>query len=113
MKRFVDDLDRSGRSLKGEPEMIKMGLFDNHKNWSGRPGRLPAPAPLRSGRARLTHPAPRAMTSLRDQTDAPQPSRGQRETPLQLAEALPHDPGLVRAAAEPLLPGPSHVVQQA
>jgi hypothetical protein len=57
--------------------------------------------PLRSGRAQFRHPAPRAMNSLRDQTNAPRPSRGQRETPLQLAETLPRDPGLVRSAAKP------------
>src|SRR4051794_402017 len=102
-----------GASLGWSWWVIGRGRFYGCRTWSGRPGRLPAPAPLRSGRARLTHPAPRAMNSLRDQTDAPQPSRGQRETPLQLAEALPRDPRLVRAAAEPLLPGPPHVVQQA
>ena len=34
--------------------------------------------PRRSGHAQLRHPALQAMSSLRDQTDAPQPSRGQR-----------------------------------
>src|SRR4051812_14272219 len=85
----------------------------NRPMWSGRPGRLPPLAPHRSGRARLRHPAPRATNSLRDLTTAPQPGRGQRITPLQLAEALPRDPALVRAAAKPLPPGPSHVVQEA
>ena len=80
---------------------------------SGRPGRLPTSAPHRSGHAQLRHPAPRAMNSLRDQTDASQPSRRQRVTPLQLAETLPRDPGLARAAAEPLVPGTSHVVPEA
>src|SRR3954463_15564455 len=79
----------------------------------GRPGRLPTSAPHRSGHARLRHPAPRAMNSLRDQTGAPQPSQRQRVTPLQLAETLPRDPGLARAAAEPLVPGTSHVVPEA
>jgi hypothetical protein len=36
--------------------------------WSGRPGRLPSPAPHRSGRAELPHPAPRLTDSL---TQAP------------------------------------------
>src|SRR4051794_34980974 len=80
---------------------------------AGRPGRLPTSPPHRSGLARLRHPAPHAMNSLRDQTGAPQPSRRQRVTPLQLAETLPRDPGLARAAAEPLVPGTSHVVPEA
>ncbi len=53
------------------------------------------------------------MNSLRDQTDAPQTGRGQRVTPLQLAEALPRDARLARAAAEPLVPGTPHVVPKA
>src|SRR3954469_23583072 len=77
---------------------------------SGRPGQFPTPAPHGSGRAQFRHPAPRAMISLRDQTDASQPSRRQRVAPLQLAETLPRDVCLVRAATEPLLPGMPHVV---
>src|SRR4051794_22216360 len=80
---------------------------------AGRPGRLPTSPPHRSGLARLRHPAPHAMNSLRDQTGAPQPSQRQRVTPLQLAETLPRDTGLARAAAEPLVPGTSHVVPKA
>ena len=33
--------------------------------------------------------------------------------PLQFAEMLPRDPGLARAATEPLVPDPSHVVPEA
>src|SRR4051794_18788307 len=80
---------------------------------SGRPGQLPTSAPHRSGRAQFRHPAPRAMNSLCDQTGASQPSRRQRVTPLQFAEMLPRDPGLARAATEPLVPDPSHVVPEA
>src|SRR5262245_48314867 len=52
------------------------------------------------------------MTSLRDLTGAAQPCRGQRVTPLQRVEALPHDIRLARAAAEPLVPGEPHVVPE-
>src|SRR3954451_11094006 len=53
------------------------------------------------------------MNSLRDQTGVPQPGRRQRIPSLQPAEALPRDAGLVRAATEPLVPGPPHVVPKA
>src|SRR3954447_23178475 len=81
--------------------------------WSGRPGQLPPSAPHRSGLAQLRHPALRAMISLRDQTDASYPSRGQRVALLQLSETLPRDACLVRAATEPLVPGTRDVVPEA
>src|SRR4051794_40665759 len=83
------------------------------RSWSGRPGRFPTSAPHRSGLAQLRHPAPRAMNSLRDQTDASYPGWRQRVTPLQLAETLPGDACLVRAAAKPLVPRTTHLVTEA
>src|SRR3954447_13289760 len=53
------------------------------------------------------------MSSLPDQTDASQPGRGQRVMPLQVAEMLPRDPSLVRAATQPLVPGSPRVVPEA
>lgn len=47
---------------------------------SGSPGRLPARGPHRSGRARLTHPAPRVMDSLSDGT--PSLTHWSRKAPL-------------------------------
>src|SRR4051794_21303293 len=52
------------------------------------------------------------MSSPRDQTGASYPSRGQRVAPLPLAETLPRDARLGRAATEPLLPGVPHVVPE-
>src|SRR5262249_51049328 len=53
------------------------------------------------------------MNSLRDLTVASQSSGRQRVTPLHLAETLPRDAGLARAATEPLVPGTRHVVPEA
>src|SRR5438270_10030982 len=52
------------------------------------------------------------MSSLRDQTGAAQAGRRQRVSPLQFAEPLPRDAGLVRAATEPLVPGAPRVVSE-
>jgi hypothetical protein len=53
---------------------------------SGRPGRLPAPAPLRSGRARLRHPAPRAMNS--PAASRPRPCDAIRRRPVEMGSRL-------------------------
>src|SRR4051812_612098 len=81
--------------------------------WSGSSGRLPTLSPHRSGLARLRHPAPQAMPPLRDLTGASQPSPGQRVTPLQVAEMLPRDPRLGRAARQPLVPRTDDLVPEA
>jgi hypothetical protein len=52
---------RSGYDFLMKPvERVNLG--------SGRRGKLPSPAPHRSGHAQLTHPAPHIVDSLRDAT---------------------------------------------
>ncbi len=56
---------------------------------SGSRGRSPAPGPHKSGRARLTHPAPRDTASLREAQGMRKARRGQRVPLLQQREAVP------------------------
>src|SRR3954453_2192273 len=58
----------------------------------------------------LRHPALQARTLLRDLADAVKTRRRQRVAPLQIAESLPRDVSLARAATEPLVPGEPRVV---
>src|SRR4051812_16979783 len=112
-KRPIEEMRKRGwneEEIVDELFAIEIAAWEA---WSGSSGRFPPLSPHRSGRARFRHPAPRAMNSLRDQTDASQPRRGQRVMPLQVAEVLPRNPSLVRAATQPLVPGTPRVVPEA
>jgi hypothetical protein len=50
-----------------EKEIFWSGTLEGREvDLSGKPAQLPVPAPHRTGRARLTHPAPRLKVSLKD-----------------------------------------------
>ena len=71
---------------------------------SDRPGRLPSPAPHRSGRARLTHPALRSRVRYPRHVGVRDARLREREPPQQCAHALPVHARALRAAVKPLAP---------
>ena len=80
---------------------------------SDRPGRVPSPAPHRSGRARLTHPALRSRVRYPRHVGVRDARLREREPPQQCAHALPVHARALRAAVKPLAPSADDLAPEA
>ncbi len=103
--RLPATLCRAGLVTRWTPQKVSALCFTWHPPspsfaWrtSGSRGRFPAPGPHRSGRARLTHPAPRDTASLREAQGMRKARRGQRVPLLQEHETVPCNVRRLRAA---------------